>query len=278
MKQSLLLVVLLLTTALSYSQKKEKIKGSKIVTVERKQIEAFDALEVSDNVEIFLVKGSENSIEVEADDNLHQAIDIVLNGSTLRISTLKSITSFKKLSVRVTYTDTFNNIYAKNESKVTALADIELETITVKCTDYSKALLNVKTTNFTLNCEDKSSVEMNLKTEKTTITLTKNTVLKALVNSKELTLDQYQKSSAAVEGDVENCKVRLDNNANFTGKNLSTLFTDITAEGYSNASINVKDTVTIVATAKSEIELYGDQKIIITRFEDSAVLKKKPTK
>jgi len=278
MKQSLLLLLLLLNTALAYSQKKEKIKGSKIVTVERKQIESFDALEVSDNLEIILVKGTENAIEVEADDNLHQAIDIVLNGSTLRLSTLKSISSYKKLSLRITYTDSFKNIYAKNESQVTALADLELETITIKSIDNSKALLNVKVTNFILNAEDKSSVELNLKAEKTTITLTKNSVIKALINSKELTLDQYQKSSAAVEGDVENFKLRLDNNANFTGKNLSTLLTDITAEGYSNASINVKDTLTISATAKSEIELYGDQKIIITRFEDSAVLKKKPTK
>jgi len=278
MKQSLLLLLLLLNTALAYSQKKEKIKGSKIVTVERKQIESFDALEVSDNLEIILVKGTENAIEVEADDNLHQAIDIVLNGSTLRLSTLKSISSYKKLSLRITYTDSFKNIYAKNESQVIALADLELETITIKSIDNSKALLNVKVTNFILNAEDKSSVELNLKAEKTTITLTKNSVIKALINSKELTLDQYQKSSAAVEGDVENFKLRLDNNANFTGKNLSTLLTDITAEGYSNASINVKDTLTISATAKSEIELYGDQRIFITRFEVSAVLKKKPTK
>ena len=33
MKKSILLIALLITTTLSFSQKKEKIKGSKIVTV-----------------------------------------------------------------------------------------------------------------------------------------------------------------------------------------------------------------------------------------------------
>lgn len=278
MKQSLFLIALLITGTISYSQKKEKVKGSKIVTIERKQTESFDNLEVSDNIEVFLVKGSENSIEVEADDNLHQAIDIVLNGSTLRLSTLKDITSFKKLSLRITYTDTFKTIFAKNESQVTALSDLELETISIKCIDYSKAFINAKTTTFEMQCDDKSKVELNLKSEKTTISLSKNSNLKALISSPDLIFDMYQKSTAAVEGDVENLKLRLDNNANFTGKNLSAAMVDLTAESYTNAAVNVKNTLTLSASGKSEIELYGDQKIIINRFEDSTVLKKKPTK
>lgn len=278
MKQSLFLIALLITTTLSYSQKKEKVKGSKIVTIERKQTESFDALEVSDNIEVFLVKGSENSIEVEADDNLHQAIDIVLNGSTLRLSTLKDITSYKKLSLRITYTDSFRSIFAKNESQVTALSDLELENISIKCVDYSKVFINAKTTTFEMQCDDKSKVELNLKSEKTTISLSKNSNLKALISSPNLIFDMYQKSVATVEGDVENIKLRLDNNANFTGKNLSVMMADVTVESYSSIAVNVKNTLTLSASGKSEIELYGDQKIIINRFEDSTILKKKPTK
>lgn len=278
MKKTLFLITLLITTSFAFSQKKEKVKGSKIVTIERKQTESFDNLEISDNIEVFLVKGSENSIEVEADDNLHQAIDIVLNGSTLRLSTLKDITSYKKLSLRITYTDSFKSIFAKNESQVTAISDLELENITIKCIDYSKAFINAKTNVFELQCDDKCKVELNLKSEKTTISLSKNSNLKALISSPDLIFDMYQKSSAAIEGDVENLKLRLDNNANFTGKNLSVAMADVTAESYTNAAVNVKNTLTLSASGKSEIELYGDQKIIINRFEDSTVLKKKPTK
>lgn len=278
MKKSLLIIALIISTTLSYSQKKEKIKGSKIVTMERKQIESFDALEVSDNLEIFLVKGSENSIEVEADDNLHQAIDIVLTGNTLRLSTLKDITAYKKLSLRVTYTETFKSIYTKNDSQITALSDLELDDVFIKCNDYSKLFINGKTKNFVLQMDDKSKMDLNLKSEKATITLSKNSEIKSLITATDLIFDMYQKSSAEVEGDVENLKLRLDNNAKFTGRNLSSSITELTTEAYTNASVNVKNTLTLSASSKSEIDLYGDQKIIITRFEDSAVLKKKPTK
>ena len=98
MKKIILVIVLALATSFTYSQKKEKIKGSKIVTTEIKKIESFTTLEVADNLEIFLVKGSEFGIEIEADDNLHEAIDATLSGSTLRLSTLKDISSYKKLT------------------------------------------------------------------------------------------------------------------------------------------------------------------------------------
>jgi hypothetical protein len=278
MKQSLFILALLITTSLTFSQKKEKVKGSKIVTIEHKQIESFDALEVSDNIEVFLVKGTENALDIEADDNVHQAIDIVITGTTLRLSTLKDIFGYKKLSIRLTYTDALKNIYVKNEAKINALADIELDNLILKCTDYSKLLLNAKVTNFELQCDDKTKVELNLKAQKTIISLAKNSSIKALITSKDMIFDMYQKSTATIEGETDTLKLRLDNNANFTGKNLSTNTTEITTEAYSNASINVKNTVTISASAKSEIELYGDQKVIITRFVDSAVLRKKPTK
>ena len=153
MKKTIFLTLLLITT-LSYSQKKEKVKGSKIVTTEIKKIEPFEAIEVLDNIEVFIVKGTECGLEIEADDNLHDAIDIVLNGSTLKLSTLKNAFGHKKLSVRITYNDSFKSIITRNESSVTALSDIELESITLKSYDESKLFINSKSKNFTLIMDD----------------------------------------------------------------------------------------------------------------------------
>lgn len=58
MKKSLSLLLLLLVT-FSFAQRKEKVKGSKIVKMEQKQVESFTSLEVEDNLEVFLVKGNE---------------------------------------------------------------------------------------------------------------------------------------------------------------------------------------------------------------------------
>lgn len=278
MKKLLLIIVLAFTTTIAFSQKKEKVKGSKIVTSEIKKIENFEALEVTDNLEVFLVKGSECGLEIEADDNLHDAIDIVLNGTTLKLSTVKSAFGFKKLSIRITYTDEFKSVIERNDASVTALSDVELDSVTFKTYDDSKLFLNAKSKNITLLMDDKSKAEVNSKAETTTITLSKYAKLKALLTSTDLTFDMYQKSDATVEGDVQNMKLRLDNNANFMGKNLTSKTAEVMTESYTNASINVTSTVSIEASGKSEIQLYGDQKVDLKRFVDNAVLMKKPTK
>jgi hypothetical protein len=278
MKQTLLLLALLIITGLTYSQKKEKVKGSKIVTTEKKQIENFDAIEISDNLDIFLIKGDENEIEIEADDNLHQAIDIALSGTTLRLSTLKDISAFKSLKVRVIYTDALKSISIKDDALVTAISDLQLETFSLKCFGRSKSYINAKTTNFDMVCDDKARIDLNLKATKATISMSKNSDIKALITSTDLVFDLYQKSTAIIEGEVENLKLRLDNDSKFTGKNLTTKLADVTTELYTNASIQVIETLTLTATGKSEVELYGEQKITLKRFEDSAVLRKKTLK
>ena len=278
MKKTILLFAILLSVPFAFSQKKDKIKGSKIVTLVQKQIESFNGIEINDNIEVMLIKGSECGVEIEADDNLHDVIDFSLSGSTLKLATLKDVLSAKKLIVKITYTTDFKNVIAKNESQVTSLSDIELDDISFKSYDFAKLFLNTKNTSFNLECYDKSKAELNLKSEKIKISLSKNASIKAVIHANEMTFDLYQKSDATVEGDVVNFKLRMDNNATFTGKNLAALNGIITTEGYTNASINVKTAITIDAAGKSEIQLYGDPKIEIKRFADNAVLIKKLVK
>ncbi len=278
MQKSIVLFTFLLVVNVAFSQKKDKIKGSKIVTIEQKKIESFTGIEVSDNLEVMLIKGDECAIEIEADDNLHDVIDFSLSGSTLRLGLLKDVISSKKLSIRLTYTNDFKMVVAKNESRVTALSDIDLNEVTFKAFDYAELYMNAKTDNFTLESNDKSKVELKLNSQKTTINLSKSASLKAWITSKEMIFDMYQKSTATVEGDITDLKLRLDNNAAFTGKNLTAQNAVIVTEGYTNSIVNVQQNAVIDASVKSEIELYGEPKIEIRRFTDSAVLRKKPLK
>jgi predicted acyltransferase (DUF342 family) len=167
-------------------------------------------------------------------------------------------------------------IIAKDKSNITALAEINLNDFTFKTFDESKLFAYVKTKNFTLMANDKSKIELNLKSDQATIELSKNSRLKALISSSQLTFDMYQKTNAVIEGDAINLKLRLDNNAEFLGKNLSSKNAEITSEGYANCSIQVNTKAIIDASGKSEIQLFGTQKIDLRNFIDSATLYKKP--
>lgn len=273
-----LFVAFLLATTLSSAQKKEKIKGSKIVTVSLKEINNFENIEVSDNFEVLLVKGNQPSLEIEADDNLHDIINFEVAGNTLRVNALKEASNFKKFTVRINYSENLKLIIARNETTVKALADLELENVTIKNYDNSKSFLNVRSTYFSLILDDKSEAEINVKSENTTLELSKNTELKALIASPELKIDMYQKSKATIEGNAVNAKIRLDNTCNLFAQKTVIGNLEIDTDNYSKCEVNVSSTININAAGKSQIELYGEPKITIEKFTNNTTLYKKEKK
>lgn len=277
MKKNITLIILFLAS-ITWAQKNEKIKGSKVVTVENREIGNFESIEVGDNIELFLEKGEETELKIEADENLHSIISVDLADNILRLQTLKNAVSYKKLILRITYTNDLKMVIAKNNSVVNAIQEIQLEDITFKSFNDSKLNLNVNVGAFLLQSDDKSKAELNLKAENTTIELSKNASLKALIATVDLKCDLYQKGKANLEGDVINAKIRVDNNADFLGEKLIIKNCDLICEGYSNATINSDTSINIDASGNSEVKIYGDQKIIIKQFADSATLIKKPTK
>jgi len=278
MKKIALLFIVVLLTSISYGQKREKVKGSKIVTIEKKEIGNFENLEIEDNLEILLIKSDKCSLEIEADDNLHSEININTNGNTLRLTTLKDVGGFKKFLVKVFYNNDFKLLLAKHETIITATSDVELDNFTIKSFDYSKIFMNGKIKTFTIMQNDKSKSELNLKAEMVTIELSKNAQLKALIASNQLKADLYQKSSAVVEGDVIDLKLRLDNSSEFTGMNLISKSAELIAEANTTTKINVVTNATIEASGKSEIQFYGDAKIELKKFTENTVIMKKTLK
>ncbi len=275
MRKNTALLLLLLVTTLTFAQKREKVKGSKNVTTSIKDVGSFDGLEADDNLEVYLEKGEKNEIKIEADDNLHDIIAFDLREKTLRIYTAKESTIFKKLAVRVTYTGSLNKVISKNEAKIYAIQEIQLDDITFNSFDYSRLYLNVNSKKFSLIADDKSKTELNLKADEGNLQLSKNSSIKSLVSATKFKCDLYQKSTAAIEGITEKATIRLDNNSIFTGTKFTMKEANITAENSSVGSVLVEIAASIAASDKSELSLYGSPKIELTRFSEEAKLFKK---
>jgi hypothetical protein len=275
MKKYTVIILLALSTTLAFAQKKDKIKGSKTVTIELRETGNFEALEVEDNLEVYLEKGEKPGIKIEADDNLHDIISMDLRDNILRIYTSKEAIKYKKLIVKVTYTKDLKSVVSKNETVVNAIQEVQLDSILFKSIDYSKLFLNINTKNFVLKADDKSEIELNAKSEKVKIVLSKDAALKSLITTTELGCDLYQKAEANIEGSATIAVIRLDNNSEFTGNKLTIKDLELITESYSNASVNAETSISISAGEKSEIQLYGNPKIEIRKFADEAKLLKK---
>jgi hypothetical protein len=275
MKKHTALFLLLLVTTLTFAQKREKVKGSKIVTTSIKETGSFDAIEVDDNLEVYLEKGEKNEIKIEADDNLHEIIAMDLRDKTLRLYTSKESTIFKKLAVKVTYTSSLNKVISKNDSKIYAIQELQLDNITFNSFDYSKLYLNVNSKKFTLFADDKSKTELNLKTEDGSLQLSKNSSIKTLVSAIKFKCDLYQKAVAAIEGIAEKATIRLDNNSVFTGTKFTLKDANVTAENYAVGTILAETTLSLAVGDKAEISLFGSPAITLNRFSEEAKLFKK---
>lgn len=275
MKKYIILLLVVLSVTLTFAQKKEKIKGSKTATTEEREVGFFEALVVEDNLEVQLERGEHTELKIEADDNLHDIISFDLSNKILRIYATKQATNYKKLIVRVTYTNDLNLITSKDESTVSATQQLLLDAITIKVYDNSKQFLNVVTKKFILQSDDKSKTELNLKSEIATFEMSKNASLIALATITELKVDMYQKSTATIEGEATSAVIRLENNSDFTGSKFAVENVDITTESNSSGSVNAVKTVTIDAAEKSEIQLVGAATIEIRKFIDEAKLIKK---
>ena len=275
MKQSIALLLILACTNFAVAQKKEKIKGSKIVTNKVKEISNFNTLEVNDNIEVFLEKGEFSVVKIEADDNLQDVIAIKTIGTVLQLQTTKTVTRFKKLIVRITYANQIKSITTKNDAIVNAIQEIHSDTLTIKSFDDSKLFLNVVASNFTLQSDQKSSIELNLKGETAKIVMSENSQLKSLVKVTDFTCDLYQKSTAKIEGNADTGTIRLDNDSKLTAEKLQIKSLITIAEQSAKGSVNAEKDIIISASEKSEIELYGSPKIELKRFDDEAKLLKK---
>lgn len=275
MKKNTALLLLLLITTLTFGQRREKIKGSKIVTTSVKEVGEFDGIEADDNLEVYLEKGEKNEIKIEADDNLHDIIGMDLREKVLRLYTSKESTIYKKLIVRVTYTSSLKQVIAKNDAVVYAIQELQLDDITFNSFDYSKLFLNVNSKKFTLFADDKSKTELNLKSEDANIQLSKNSSIKTLVSAIKFKCDLYQKAAANIEGIAEKATIRLDNNSIFTGTKFTLKEANVTVEGYAIGSILCDTTLSVALSDKAELSLLGSPAITLTRFSEEAKLLKK---
>ena len=278
MKKCTFLLLALLFSAITFAQKKDKLKGSRTVTVSQKEVEHFHSLKVEDDMEVYLIKGDNSHIEIEADDNLHEALLAEDRQGQLILSFSKNITNYKKFIVRVFYTDGLKEVEARNQSKVLATETMILDNISLKSNESAVMALNIEAKQVTLKPDGNSEMQLNAKTETIQIEMNGKSDLKALIAATEIKCDLYEKSKAVIEGDVIDLKLRLDNNSDFMGKDLTAKNATILVESYANAAVLVENMLDFSASGNTETLLYGEPKITMTLFTDNAKLGKKSVK
>lgn len=274
MKKILLILVVIMVSVPTLTAQ-EKIKGDRNVTIKQTYIDDFDTIVVDGDFSIEIVYNSKPSVEIEADDNLHDVIQFDVVDGILSFVETTRITSKKKLNIKVNYGDALQNIEARGDGEIRSLTSMELNDATLVTSDNSRAYLNIKARNFEYKSSGKSKTRLNLTADSTKIELSDNSKLDALINSKSADFDLYQRSDLSIEGSANNSMIRLINSSNFNGSKFDVKTTDVSLEDNSDLTISVTESIIITSSGNSETYLYGSPAITITKFEDTSKLQKK---
>ncbi|MEZ4796718.1 MAG: DUF2807 domain-containing protein [Flavobacteriaceae bacterium] len=278
LKNALLLVFTISCIPVGFSQNKEKIKGDRDVTTKETKIDAFNRIIVGEDFKIDIIEGSQTSVFVEADNNLHDVIKFDVMDSTLTFNTTHKITSSKRISIKVIYSNELKQIETFEDGEISSLTSINLDDVILKTTGSSKAFLNIKTNNFKFINSDRAKVKLNITSQNVNLELAENSKLDALINADTLNVDLYQRADGNIEGTLKQLKIRADNSTNFVGKNLTTSTAEILCESSCDVAVQVTNDLTIEASGSSEVYIYADPKITLKKFSDTAKLHKKEMK
>lgn len=278
LKNALLIVFLIGCFSTGFSQNKEKIKGDREVTSKETKLNAFNRIIVGEDFKIDIIEGTQASVFVETDDNLHDVFKFDVIDSTLTLTTTHKITSSKKINIKVMYTKALKQIETFEDGEISSLTSVNLDKVVLKNTGSSKAFLNIKTKDFKFINSDRAKVKLNVTTKIANLELAENSNVDALINADTLNVDLYQRSDAKIEGTLKHLKVRADNSSNFVGKDLTANTCEVLCEGSSDVAVQVTNSLTIDATGSGEVYIYADPKITLNKFSDTAKLYKKEMK
>ncbi|MGB6269655.1 MAG: DUF2807 domain-containing protein [Olleya sp.] len=272
-KQLLSLFFILITTT-AFAQKKEKVKGSRVLTTETTPVYAFQRLVLNEEFDVKLIKADSTSIQIMTDDNLHEYIKVVSQDSTLSLKTTAKLQE-KKLEITIFYNDLLNTIELNEDAEIRSESTLKFEELTLTASESSKAYLTIECDLFKLINNDKAKVELNLTAKSVTLELNDNSKLEALINASKIVADVLESADAKIEGDTEYLAINVDNSSDFKAENLTAKDAVVKAENRAKVSINVSRDLVINASGSSEIDIHGSPKITIETFEDNAILKRK---
>ncbi len=275
MKNLLLLFVsVLLCSAFSAAQDLEKVKGDRELTIKQTYVDEFSKIVVGEDFEVELFYNSKPSVEVEIDSNLHEFISMDVVDGVLTLKTTREIKA-RQMNVKINYGNTFTDIEVFGDAEIRSLTTLEIKTANIKATGSSRAYLNIRGESFKFVGLEKVKARLNVTATNATLEMSDNAKADALINATEIKADLYQRANADVEGTASKLLVRADNNAQFNGRNLTANTCSVTAEIASDVYVEVTENVTIEATGSSEVYLFGNAKIQINKFTDTAKLQKK---
>ncbi|MBP9601984.1 MAG: DUF2807 domain-containing protein [Lutibacter sp.] len=256
------------------AQKKEKLKGNKVITDVFNTLKGFNAVEIGDNLTVSISQTGSTGYHLFADENLISDVNIQVVDSVLKISTTSNITSSKKLEINLTVAG-LEKITLREDAKLEGQGRLNLPSLTMVAYDDAKFKLELNANNSYFRMTKGVKGELILSGDKSVMMFDDKSSVKGEVHLKELEIKMNDKSDLELLGDVTDLKFVGASNTSLKGKDLRTTTTDLNLSDGSNAHVDTNKMLTINARDNSSVYVYGQPEIKIEGFNDKAQIIKR---
>jgi len=119
------------------------IKGNGNVTKSVRQVNGIQSVGVGSGIDLYLSQGNQESLEIEADENLHEYLKTEMEGTHLKIYMEKWVRNSRTLKVYLTVKD-LKGLKASGGSDVFSQSVLKLESLELKCSGGSDVNLDLE--------------------------------------------------------------------------------------------------------------------------------------
>lgn len=261
--------------SLGFSQSGEKIKGNRaVVTVSKDLDKKFNAVEVADNITVFISQENKNSYVLNTDENLVDVVEFLVINDVLKIFTSKKISSYKKLEVNLKVIE-INRIILKDDALVKTDRKMSFDKILIDGNDSSKFDLEIETNDIQINMYKNAGGKIGLKAKNFQIEMKDRTDLKGKINTDNLKVSLKDRAQLTLSGDSNHSDFRLENSSAMDAKKMDSKTAVLFSSNTSDVNLKVSKKLEITSEGKSKIYVYGKPEIQLKGLTDKSKIIKK---
>lgn len=276
MKKTITLFIIIHLCAVSFAQKKAKIKGDKNVIEVSNELSDFKKIEILDDLKVNVTFGtSSSSYRIKTDSNLIEVIKFEVIDSILKVYTTNDIASKKKLEIDLNV-KSFSEINLYNKSVLNQIGYFVTESdIQIMAKDNSKIKLDLKAKNINLNLSNNADGELLLEGDTLRVSLNDEIDVKGVLKSNYLDMKMNKDAEANFKGYNENMILTMIGAPILKSSELMNKRIEAKFSNNSYAYVNCVELISLYLEDKSKVYIYNAPKVEVVGLRGQAQIIKK---
>jgi len=229
-------ITILGISACTNAQIRRTVNGDGNVIKKERKTDSFTGVKVSSGIDVYLRQGADESMFVEADENLHEYIITEVRGGVLNVYTDANIREADRKRVYVTMKEV-------NSLKTSSAGDIVGETP--------------------------------VRTDKLELSASSAGDMKIEVYAREISLNISSSGDITLSGEAEILDGDLSSAGELNAYDLTVKQANISASSAGDADINVTDKITARASSAGDINYLGNPKYVDAHSSSAGSIRKR---